>query len=227
MLPTALPILRCGRHRRVRQVLRRALSGDLRPGLPWALSIAPLPDQAIVQVPLATLTWYHNLTLFERVSQADQRLRYARRRAEQVADRNSYVTVQGDGLPQDRLRQVLRQADEQALAGEGLQEGACRDRRRRSKLVRALDAARIKTGMSKAELARVISASQDHPPPFHVEGQPDAGDGHEDCRGAGLSSGAREGSQGSCTSSCRMTAYASTLLGLRERYSAPSRRTSA
>ncbi len=36
------------------------------------------PDEAIVQAPLAQITWYHNLTLLERVKESSVRLWYAR-----------------------------------------------------------------------------------------------------------------------------------------------------
>ena len=36
------------------------------------------PDEAIVQAPLAQLTWYHNLTLLEKVKSSEERLWYAK-----------------------------------------------------------------------------------------------------------------------------------------------------
>ena len=36
------------------------------------------PDESIVQEALAQITWYHNLTLFEKVKGREERLWYAR-----------------------------------------------------------------------------------------------------------------------------------------------------
>lgn len=35
------------------------------------------PDEAIVQAPLAQITWYHNMTLLEKVKPFEERLWYA------------------------------------------------------------------------------------------------------------------------------------------------------
>ena len=35
------------------------------------------PDEAILQAPLAKLTWYHNITLMQKVKERDERLWYA------------------------------------------------------------------------------------------------------------------------------------------------------
>jgi predicted nuclease of restriction endonuclease-like (RecB) superfamily len=43
---------------------------------------AAWPDRAIVQGPLARITWYHNIALLEKVSAQDDRLWYARQAAE-------------------------------------------------------------------------------------------------------------------------------------------------
>jgi hypothetical protein len=39
---------------------------------------AAWPDRAIVQAPLAQITWYHNIALLEKVSSKPDRLWYAR-----------------------------------------------------------------------------------------------------------------------------------------------------
>jgi len=40
------------------------------------------PDEQIVQAPLAQITWYHNIALIEKLTNAEQRLRYARKAIE-------------------------------------------------------------------------------------------------------------------------------------------------
>ena len=66
------------------------LSGDLRDAYPDMKGFSPRnlkymrafsaawPDRAIVQVPLAQITWYHNIALLEKVSAQADRLWYAR-----------------------------------------------------------------------------------------------------------------------------------------------------
>ncbi len=49
---------------------------------------AAWPDRAIVQGTLAQITWYHNLTLLEKLSPAEDRLWYARKTVEQGWSRN-------------------------------------------------------------------------------------------------------------------------------------------
>ena len=49
---------------------------------------AAWPDRSIVQEPLAQLTWYHNLALLEKLTDAQQRLWYARRTLEHGWSRN-------------------------------------------------------------------------------------------------------------------------------------------
>jgi predicted nuclease of restriction endonuclease-like (RecB) superfamily len=49
------------------------------------------PDEAIVQEPLAQLTWYHNLTILEKVKSPGERLWYARRAIEHGWSRNILV----------------------------------------------------------------------------------------------------------------------------------------
>lgn len=49
------------------------------------------PDEAIVQGPLAQITWYHNLALLEKLQSAGVRLWYARAAAEQGWSRNVLV----------------------------------------------------------------------------------------------------------------------------------------
>lgn len=49
------------------------------------------PDEAIVQEPLAQLTWYHNLTILEKVKRAVERLWYAHQSIEHGWSRNVLV----------------------------------------------------------------------------------------------------------------------------------------
>ena len=55
-------------------------------------------DEAIVQAPLAQLTWYHNLALLEKVERAEQRLWYARQAIEHGWSRNVLVAQIETGL---------------------------------------------------------------------------------------------------------------------------------
>lgn len=55
-------------------------------------------DEAIVQAPLAQLTWYHNLALLEKVERAEQRLGYARQAIEHGWSRNVLVAQMETGL---------------------------------------------------------------------------------------------------------------------------------
>ncbi len=56
------------------------------------------PDEAIVQEPLAQLTWYHNLTLLEKVKETKERLWYARQAIENGWSRNILVIQIESGL---------------------------------------------------------------------------------------------------------------------------------
>ena len=56
------------------------------------------PTEAIVQAPLARLTWYHNLTLLEKVRGAELRLWYARRAIEHGWSRGILVVQIESGL---------------------------------------------------------------------------------------------------------------------------------
>jgi predicted nuclease of restriction endonuclease-like (RecB) superfamily len=56
------------------------------------------PDEAIVQAPLAQLTWYHNLTLLEKVKSPAERLWYARQAIEHGWSRNVLVMHIESGL---------------------------------------------------------------------------------------------------------------------------------
>jgi predicted nuclease of restriction endonuclease-like (RecB) superfamily len=56
------------------------------------------PDEAIVQAPLAQLTWYHNLTLLEKVKGREERLWYARQSIEHGWSRNVLVLQIESGL---------------------------------------------------------------------------------------------------------------------------------
>ena len=49
------------------------------------------PDEAIVQAALAQITWYHNLTLVQKVKEAEQRLWYVHQTAEHGWSRNALV----------------------------------------------------------------------------------------------------------------------------------------
>lgn len=56
------------------------------------------PDEAIVQEPLAQLTWYHNLTLLEKTKAADERLWYARAAIQNGWSRNVLLIQIESGL---------------------------------------------------------------------------------------------------------------------------------
>jgi len=58
------------------------------------------PDKEIVQVPLAQLTWYHNLTLIEKIKARDERLWYAHAAIESGWSRNVLVLQIEGGLYQ-------------------------------------------------------------------------------------------------------------------------------
>lgn len=49
------------------------------------------PDEAIVQEPLAQITWYHNLTILEKVKEQQERLWYARQTIQHGWSRNVLV----------------------------------------------------------------------------------------------------------------------------------------
>lgn len=49
------------------------------------------PDEAILQAPLAKLTWYHNITLIQKVKERDERFWYARAAVEHGWSRNVLV----------------------------------------------------------------------------------------------------------------------------------------
>jgi len=56
------------------------------------------PDEAIVQGPLAQLTWYHNLTILEKLKSPEERLWYVRQAIEQGWSRNVLVIQIESGL---------------------------------------------------------------------------------------------------------------------------------
>ncbi len=56
------------------------------------------PDEAIVQGPLAQLTWYHNLTILEKLKSHDERLWYVRQAIENGWSRNVLVIQIESGL---------------------------------------------------------------------------------------------------------------------------------
>jgi len=56
------------------------------------------PDEAIVQAPLAQITWYHNLTLLEKVKSSEERLWYAEQTVRNGWSRNVLVMQIESGL---------------------------------------------------------------------------------------------------------------------------------
>jgi predicted nuclease of restriction endonuclease-like (RecB) superfamily len=56
------------------------------------------PDEAILQAPLAKLTWYHNLTLLEKVKNREERLWYADQTIQNGWSRNVLVMQIESGL---------------------------------------------------------------------------------------------------------------------------------
>jgi hypothetical protein len=56
------------------------------------------PDDSILQAPLAKLTWYHNLTLLEKVKSYDERLWYAQQTIHNGWSRNVLVMQIESGL---------------------------------------------------------------------------------------------------------------------------------
>jgi len=50
------------------------------------------PEEAIVQAPLAQLTWFHDLTLLEKLKDRDERLWYVRAAIEHGWSRNVLVS---------------------------------------------------------------------------------------------------------------------------------------
>ncbi len=86
------------------------LSKDLRSEFPDMQGLSPRnlgymkafadawPDESILQAPLAKLTWYHNLTLLEKVKPPEERLWYARQAIEHGWSRNILVIHIESGL---------------------------------------------------------------------------------------------------------------------------------
>ena len=56
------------------------------------------PDEAILQAPLAKLTWYHNLTLLEKVKSPEERVWYAEQTIQNGWSRNVLVLQIESGL---------------------------------------------------------------------------------------------------------------------------------
>jgi predicted nuclease of restriction endonuclease-like (RecB) superfamily len=56
------------------------------------------PDEPIVQAPLAQITWYHNLTLLEKLKSSEERLWYAAQTIEYGWSRNVLVHQIESGL---------------------------------------------------------------------------------------------------------------------------------
>src|SRR5207249_7523104 len=79
------------------------LAADLRSAFPELRGFSPRnlkyirafadawPEESIVQEPLAQLTWYHNITLLEKVKPAEERLWYARQAIASGWSRNVLV----------------------------------------------------------------------------------------------------------------------------------------
>ena len=65
------------------------------------------PDEAIVQEPLAQLTWFHNLTLLEKLKSTDERLWYAHAAIENGWSRNVMVFHIEAGLHHRRAKRLL------------------------------------------------------------------------------------------------------------------------
>lgn len=86
------------------------LASDLRNSFPEMKGLSPRnlkymralaeawPEEAIVQAPLAQLTWFHNLTLLEKLKSRDERLWYARAAIEHGWSRNVLVIQIEAGL---------------------------------------------------------------------------------------------------------------------------------
>lgn len=86
------------------------LASDLRSSFPEMKGLSPRnlkymralaeawPEEAIVQAPLAQLTWFHNLTLLEKLKDRDERLWYARAAIEHGWSRNVLVIQIEAGL---------------------------------------------------------------------------------------------------------------------------------
>ena len=63
---------------------------------------AAWPDRAIVQEPLAQITWYHNLALLQKLTRDEERLWYARKAIEHGWSHNILVMqIQGRVHPCD------------------------------------------------------------------------------------------------------------------------------
>ena len=67
---------------------------------------AAWPDRAIVQEPLARITWYHNLALLEKLSRGQERLWYARKAVEHGWSHNVLV-LQIEGRAHERHGKVI------------------------------------------------------------------------------------------------------------------------
>ena len=86
------------------------LASDLRSSFPEMKGLSPRnlkymralaeawPEEAIVQAPLAQLTWFHNLTLLEKLKSRDERLWYAKAAIEHGWSRNVLVMQIEAGL---------------------------------------------------------------------------------------------------------------------------------
>jgi predicted nuclease of restriction endonuclease-like (RecB) superfamily len=79
------------------------LANDLRREFPQMAGLSPRnlkyirafaeawPDEAIVQAPLAQITWYHNIALIEKLKETEERLWYARHAIENGWSRNVLI----------------------------------------------------------------------------------------------------------------------------------------
>ncbi len=67
---------------------------------------AAWPDTAIVQEPLARITWYHNLALLEKLTSSDERLWYARKAVAHGWSRN-ILALQIDNRAHERQGKAI------------------------------------------------------------------------------------------------------------------------
>ena len=78
------------------------------------------PEEPILQAPLAKLTWYHNITLIEKLSSPDVRLWYARQAVEHGWSRNVLVhQIESDLYNRHRLLGRLVPSLQAAQPGAG------------------------------------------------------------------------------------------------------------
>src|SRR5437870_13736649 len=77
---------------RVKRANKSSMGGFSPRNLKYVRAFAEAwPEESIVQEPLAQLTWYHNITLLEKVKPAEERLWYARQAIASGWSRNVLV----------------------------------------------------------------------------------------------------------------------------------------